>query len=231
MKLPARKEIKPCKLNFATLFWLFIFGSVVGFLIEGIWHIMKTGHWESHVTTVWGPFCTIYGVAAALIYAVSYPLRNKNVAVQFCVYAGIGTAIEYFTSLFQELIFGSTSWNYEGHFLNLGGRVSFKMTLVWGLLGLLFVRFVFPYLSLFLEKIQKRSWNIACVFCSAFMAVNLLMSAGAVMRWGNRMKAEPADNEWEEFFDRRFDDERMKKTYPNMVFGFLDEDTSEDVEA
>ena len=227
MKLPVKKDIKPCKLSFASLFWLFLIGSVIGFVLEGIWHVMRTGEWEDHVSTVWGPFCTVYGVGATMIYAVSYLLQNKNIAVQFFVYGGIGTAVEYFTSLFQELLFGSTSWNYDDHIFNIGGRVSLQMTLLWGLLGISFVRLVFPYLSLLLGKLNKRSWNIVCAFCSAVMAINLLVSASAVMRWGERMEQEEADNEWEEFLDVRFHDERMRETYPNMVFQSLEASDTE----
>lgn len=32
-------------INFYTLFWLFMIGSLVGFIVEGVWAVIKTGHW------------------------------------------------------------------------------------------------------------------------------------------------------------------------------------------
>ena len=38
------------------MLWLFVGGSVIGFVLEGLWHILRVGTWESHTATVWGPF-------------------------------------------------------------------------------------------------------------------------------------------------------------------------------
>ncbi|MBQ8345061.1 MAG: hypothetical protein IJY42_02210, partial [Clostridia bacterium] len=43
--------------TYLDLFWLFLFGSVLGFLLEGVWSIFKRGQWDNHSATVWGPFC------------------------------------------------------------------------------------------------------------------------------------------------------------------------------
>lgn len=41
------------------MFWLFMFGNVLGVLLEGTWCKLCFGHWETHVVTIWGPFCLI----------------------------------------------------------------------------------------------------------------------------------------------------------------------------
>ena len=63
---------------------------------------------------------------------LSVVLKSKNLLVQFGVFTVSGAAVEYFGSLFQELCFGSVSWDYSEHMLNLGGRVSLKMAFMWG---------------------------------------------------------------------------------------------------
>ena len=36
-----KKENPPVKFTYRTLFWLFLFGSVIGFILEGLWCILR----------------------------------------------------------------------------------------------------------------------------------------------------------------------------------------------
>ncbi len=127
--------------------------------------------------------------------------------------------VEYLGSLFQKIDFGSTSWDYGSHFMNIGGRVSLQMTLIWGVLGIAFMWLVFPTLVQLLGKMENRFWRVGCIALSVFMAVNLLLSAATVMRWRERITDNsPPANAFEQFLDETYDNEAMEKNYPNMKF-------------
>ncbi len=207
------------KLNFQTLFWLFFFGSIIGFVFEGFWQILKKGNWENHSASILGPFCIIYGIAAMILYAISKPLENKNIFLLFFVFAILGSALEFFASLFQELVFGSVSWNYKKQFLNIVGRISLKMTVIWGLLGVAFIKIFYPMFTLLFSKMQSTVWTFTCIILTVFMVVNLLLTSIAVLRWGERIKDNsPASNSVEEFFDEHYDNDRMTYIFTNMKF-------------
>ncbi len=216
---PAKnRETASCKVNYTTLFWLFLFGSVGGFVLEGLWCVFTKGHWEHHAATVWGPFCIIYGVGAVAVYLLAILLRNKNILLQFAAFTVSGAAVEFFGSLVQELCVGSVSWNYSAHMLNLGGRVSFKMALLWGVLGILFIRLALPLVRRLLAKIQGRGWQIASIAMTAFMVVNLLVTAAAITRWRARETAPVAANAAVQWLDETYDDTTMERLFPNMQF-------------
>ena len=40
------------KANYPEMFFLFFAGSVLGFLLEGIWRVIRTGAWESFTGSV-----------------------------------------------------------------------------------------------------------------------------------------------------------------------------------
>lgn len=206
------------KIRYSTLFWLLMLGSVVGFVLEGLWCILLQGHWEHHSATVWGPFCIIYGIGAVAVYLLSVILKKQNIITQFIVFTVSGAAVEYFGSLFQELCFGSVSWDYSEHVLNLGGRVSLKMALMWGVLGILFMRFVFPLITRIFEKMKGTGWRIACVGMTVFMAVNLLVTSAAVTRWRTRMEGAETSNPVIQWLDHTYDNEAMERLFPNMQF-------------
>lgn len=206
------------KISYPTLFWLFLVGSVLGFVVEGLWCIVLTGHWENHSATVWGPFCIIYGIGAVAVYLLSVFLKHTNLLMQFAIFSLSGGAVEYFGSLFQEVCFGSVSWDYSDHPLNLDGRVSLQMALAWGILGVLFIRLIFPVLSRLLAKMTGKGWKIACVLLSLFMAVNLLLSAAAVSRWKTRQDNPKSSNPVIQWLDNTYNDQRMETLFPNLHF-------------
>ncbi len=204
--------------GYADLFWVFFFGSILGFLIEGLWHIALTGKWVDHSATVVGPFCIVYGVGAVAVFIVAKFLPRRSIVLQFVVFALTGGAVEYFTSLFQERTFGSVSWDYSSHTLNIGGRVSGQMAILWGFLGMVFVGLIYPTLMRFLRHMHTQRWHIFCVALSAFMVFNLAISASAIFRWKERSNALPPSNRWEAYLDATYPDARMEHVYCDMCF-------------
>lgn len=214
----ARRAQTDYLINYPTLLVLFLFGSVAGFVIEGICHICKAGTWESHSAVVWGPFCIIYGIGLLAVYLLSSWMSGRNLIQQFIAFTLSGAIIEYAASLFQEICFGSVSWDYSDHFMNIGGRVSLQMALFWGVLGILFVTLILPLLNGVLHWMQGKLLNMACVFLSIFMAVNLIVTIAALFRWQQRQHDSPTVTAIERILDTYFDDSVMSKLYPNMRF-------------
>ena len=90
-------------LSYSSIFWLFMLGSILGYLLEGFWCILTKGHWEHHAATLWGPFCIIYGIAAIVLYITAYYIQKQRVWVQLGLLMGVGVLIEYTASLLQEV--------------------------------------------------------------------------------------------------------------------------------
>ncbi len=204
--------------SYRTLLWLFVFGSLAGFVIEGINALIKRGAWENHSATVWGPFCIIYGIGAVAVYLVSLILKERSMPEQFLMFAASGSAVEYLCSFLQEKVFGSRSWDYSSRFMNLNGRTCLEMSLIWGVLGLGFARLVFPYIVRAVMAVQAHDRRVICAAISVFMAANLIVSAAAVFRWSERQNGLPPSNAAESYLDSRYGDDVMEKIYGNMEF-------------
>ena len=82
-------------ITYENMFWLFMIGSVLGVILEGIWCLIRAGHWETHVVSMWGPFCIIYGFGAVGLYLGSVRLKNKSRVTQFLVFSLIAAVFEY----------------------------------------------------------------------------------------------------------------------------------------
>ena len=204
--------------TYPMLLFLFFFGSIFGFLIEGVWFFFRHGQLESHSALVWGPFCIVYGFGAMAVYLLGIALHRQKWPVQFAAFTLAGGAVEYFSGLFQELVFGSTSWDYSKHFLSLGGHVSLKMAVAWGAIGIAFIWLLFPVLRRLEEKLHGKKVRLICILVSAFLITDMAVSASAVLRWKDRQSGVPAASQIAVLLDTHYGDEKMEQIYSNLTF-------------
>ncbi len=206
------------------LFWMFVFGSVLGFGVEAVWSRVRWGQWARRAGVVWGPFCQIYGIGVVAMYvfaslfAKKYDSPRATMFSEFIVCAIAGTLVEYFVSLFQQIGFGSVSWDYSAQPFNIGGRVSLAMMFVWGAVGLICLHGICPMMRALSGKISGRGGYIATWAMIAFMCVNFSVSAAAIGRWHDRSENQPPKTSLGAYIDQKYDDDRMRDLFPNMQF-------------
>lgn len=206
------------KLDLCFLFWIFVVSSILGFFLEGIVVVIQKGYWENHASLIWGPFCTIYGIGAVMVYLLGLLFSKKNLVIQFVFYMLAAALLEYMASYFQQLFFGTIGWNYENHTWNIHGRTSVSMAIAWGILGILLVKLLVPRYVYCYKKIQGRMLLIITWIFLIFLLINMAASGIAVKRWGDRRQNLPPKNGLERYFDQEYDDTTMKRIFHNTRF-------------
>ena len=88
----------------------------------------------------------------------------------------------------------------------------------WGVLGLVWVKDIYPVVSRKLERVPKKLGRSLTVIFTVFMAANIIFSAGAVYRQYERVNGIPAENPVQSFYDRAYPDQVMKIIYPHMQY-------------
>lgn len=88
--------------------------------------------------------------------------------------------------------------------------------LIWGFLGLVWVRYLYPFAAKLIEKIPKRAGSILTTFLIIFMIFNSVMSVAAVWRWEQRDDGIEAQSSFEMYLDKYFDDDKMEMLFPHM---------------
>lgn len=206
-------------LCYSKLFWIFMIGNVVGFVLETLYALIVPPHvLELRVSVVFGPFILIYGFGAVVITLVLYKMYNQKDFLIFIASMVIGGAFEYLCSFLQQAMFGTVSWEYSDSVLNIGGRTNLMYSFFWGILGLVWVKDLYPALSRTVQKIPKKVGRPLTIIVSLFMAVDMALSAGAVYRQSERVNNIPATNVAQVFFDTYFPDEFLKIVYPHMEY-------------
>jgi uncharacterized membrane protein len=203
---------------FYKVFYIFIIGSIFGCYMEQIQYYIHRGIWECRAGVIWGPFSEIYGIGAVLIFLLYQKMKSSSPLTIFGMSAVCGSTFEYIARLFQEIAFHSITWDYSKQPFNLGGRTSLKYAIYWGLLGLIFIKWIFPWLENQLESIRGRLSFVFTWVLMIFMALNLVFSAISVNRWSERLQGTPSDSYIDEYMDTHYDNDEMKQLFPHMKF-------------
>ena len=205
-------------LNIYKLLIICFVGSFAGVVIETIWCLVTNGYIESRSGLVYGPFNLLYGAGAVALTVCLYRFRNRGAWISFLGGMAVGSAVEYICSWGQELIFGSRSWDYSHMPFNINGRICLLYSVFWGVLGVMWIKNIYPRMAKHILKIPNRIGKIATWILVVFFVFNAFMSCTSVYRWSRRVEGvAPSDSFWE-FIDERFPDERMERIYANMKF-------------
>lgn len=203
---------------FQKAFWLYMVGNILGFLMEGFWCKLKYGRWESHVVSMIGPFCLLYGFGAAIFYLCSRKLKNQNIFTQFLFSCLVGDVVEYICGYFLEHAFGMRAWYYGRYFLNINGYICLFMTVAWGIVGLLFIYFVMPFWDKFYEKIKGKFLTKICYALALIMFADFMFTMVCITRWANRHKGYESHNKVINIIDKKYDDDFMAKRFNEWRF-------------
>ncbi|MBQ9899076.1 MAG: putative ABC transporter permease [Ruminococcus sp.] len=205
------------RVTYPRLFWLVIIGSVLGVIIEGVWYYFMHDRWETHVVTIWGPFCLIYGLGGAVYYAGNCLMEGKNIVLRYAVFLLIGTGVELLCGLLLKYGLNMRAWTYKGYPFNFMDLICLKMAIIWGFVGLAFGLLVKPVDKLF-SLMQGRYWNWICAVFSAFMAVNLVCTCACMIRWKQRHDGKPASGKVAQIIDEHYDDDFMQTRFVEWRF-------------
>ncbi len=150
------------------LFDWFIIYSFLGWLYETIFCSIEQGRYNER-GFLYGPVCPIYGVCIVLAILL-FSDRVKNNLVLFLTCAFLASSVEYIVSFAMENIFGRRWWDYSNQLFNLNGRICLGAAIVFGLIGIVIIRYLHPklmrimYVSLNEELLKKASKILFTIF-------------------------------------------------------------------
>lgn len=206
-------------LTFVKLFWIFVVGSVFGLVIEDVFHLIVYHEWESRAGLVWGPFSPLYGVGAVVLTVFLNRFYYTHNLIIFIIAMILGSAMEYFASLMMEVFWHAIAWDYTGTFGSIDGRTNFFFGVMWGTLGLAWVRIIMPGIKRVFKHINFKNIIVRIVSFAliAFVTVDIAVTILALHREGQRTENVPPASPIDVWLDETFTDEWMQQRFENMT--------------
>lgn len=207
-------------MSFLLLFWIFITASILGLALEDIFHVLVYGGYESRAGFVWGPFSPIYGVGAVVLTLFLNRFYYTHDLVIFLVAMVLGAMLEYGASWMMETFWHAIAWDYTGTFGSINGRTNFFFGVMWGTLGLFWVRFVLPVIKAVQQRFTGKGgklFKIVSWLLVVFIAVDAVMTVLALHREGQRAENIPPATQIDVMFDEAFPDWWLQERFHNMT--------------
>ena len=208
--------------NFKKLFWVFLIGSIIGVIYEElltiVWNYIECGEfiWSPRRGVIWGPLSPIYGFGAAFM-TIALIGHNDKWYMSFIKTALIGGIFEYMVSFFQEIFLHTVAWDYSGFFLNIGGRTTIPYMVAWGVLGVIFVKLLYPIMEKVIESLPLSLGNIITTILIVVVSLDIIVSWSAIGRQSLRREGRKPFTFIGVAYDKYFHDDFLYEHFPNTI--------------
>lgn len=198
-----------------TILWLFILGSILGYIFEMIVALVQKGYFESRQGLIYGPFTPVYGIGIIIYYLILDKINTKQKTKIFFITMILGGVTEYICSYVQEKVFGTISWDYSNLMLNVNGRTSLLHCTYWGIAGILYYTNIKPMTEKLKQKIYENNIKVITIIVSIFMFFDIGITCIAANRQTERRNNILPENRIDIFLDKYYPDEYMDKVFAN----------------
>lgn len=182
-------------------FIYFIIYSIMGWIAETIYCSVLERHFVER-GFLRGPLCPIYGTGAVIILWLLQPYVDSWILL-FVIGFFLTSALEYLTSYAMEKVFKMRWWDYSKHFLNINGRVCLLNSTMFGILVLILVKGIHPWIE---QRIASLPNQLLYLFVLAFasaLLIDLIVSIKATFRLKEHLeKFKEAQEHFKEEFEK-----------------------------
>ena len=173
-------------------FLLFITYAMLGWTIEVIGKYFEYHRFINRGFLI-GPYCPIYGWGALFITLLLEKYTEDPFLV-FILGMGICSVLEYTTSYVMEKVFKARWWDYSTKKFNINGRICLNTMIPFGLLGLLMMYVINPFLRGIYKTIPVNILTIITIILLilyiidnvvSFLALNEIKGVGVLLEKDN----------------------------------------------
>lgn len=155
-------------------FWLFIFYSFGGYLLEKAFAAATAAAQQVRKCCLVLPLCPVYGLGMLAVLALPPAATDTPWKLGFFGALTV-TAVEFAVHWLYEKLLGVRFWDYGPLRTGVAGRVCLTFSAVWGVLVVLTVRFVQPWAAALAAAMPERLTYAALLLLTADAAVSALV--------------------------------------------------------
>ncbi len=133
-----------------------------------------------------GPICPIYGSGAVLVIALLEPISH-SILLLFVLGAILTSVVEYVTSWGMEKLFHMSWWDYSTYPFNLNGCVCLKNSTLFGLMSVLLIRFVHPWVIRIVADVPQDRQTVLAAVLVIFLSADGYVTVMNTLRLSGKL--------------------------------------------
>ena len=177
-------------------FLYFLIIAICGWMMEVTLQLIQKHRFADRGFLI-GPYCPIYACGALLITFCLTNLKEHPVAL-FSTAILICGVLEYTTSYIMENLFHDRWWDYTDCKYNINGRVCIETIIPFGILGVLLIYIINPFIFDNLAKVPENILNIIAIVLAVLFVTDIIISLKVISNVRLAMtkfdKENPKDN-------------------------------------
>lgn len=173
-------------------FLLFIIYSIIGWGLEILFAVFTEKRFINRGFLM-GPYCPIYGCGCLLLTILLSKYINEPFAL-FALSMIICSILEYFTSWIMEVIFKMRWWDYSDEKYNINGRICLETMVPFGIIGVLVVRYLNPFLYDILNRLNASTLHLITVILACIFIIDLIISSNIIFNFKSAVKDSKKDS-------------------------------------
>lgn len=163
--------------DLALFFFLY---SIIGWVLEVVYCAAGTGKYHNRGMLA-GTYCPIYGFGALLLITFLEQFKGNDLAI-FIGSMALCSSLELVGGYLLEKLFRTRWWDYSDHPFNIGGYICLKMSLLWGVAGLVMMKSVHPILSDFVGWLSPFAVVLAAVVIGIIMLSDTIYTVAGILK-------------------------------------------------
>lgn len=206
-------------------FIMFMIYSILGWLMEVIVTWPDSKKFVNRGFLI-GPYCPIYGSGYLFITILLSKYMEHPIGL-FVLISVLCSFIEYITSLVMEKLFHARWWDYSDKLLNVDGRICLVNSFAFGILGLIGLYYINPFLERLINQISINTTNILAIILFIIFIVDIILSFNIMASLKNKLMFVSLDNTAEiknkiaDIFNNNILAKRLKSAFPKYEFNFI----------
>lgn len=140
----------------------------IGFLFENILSLITKGKFINNI--LYEPVKPVYGLGIVIIIILERFIFNrfemKRCLKILCLFIStvvVLTVLEQLTGMLLQGVFHKSYWDYSDMKFNFGKYISLEVSLIWGVMSIVFLYILKPFFDKILKKIPVWFSNIMII--------------------------------------------------------------------
>lgn len=169
-----------------------------------------------------GPYCPIYGWGCLAIILI-VGRSTEDIFGVFAKSILVCSLLEYSTSYVMEKIYNVRWWDYSNNKFNINGRICLETMVPFGLLALLIIYVVHPFVIGMVDKLSSTTLVFVAIILLVIYIIDNIISTYILFKIKDKIKGKKKDNteKIKKYIEKWFQDNtvlyrRIKNAFPKF---------------
>lgn len=171
-------KVEDKKRSLVEMVYIFLICAMIGWVVEVCFVYATFGRFSDR-GMLFGPFCSIYGFGAIILYLLFYNLKPSKVNIPYAFFTSavfMGT-FELLSGLLLKYVFNIEMWNYRGSFLVILDYTTVPILIGWGILGTCYIFFMQPFILKIISFVPQNITKRLALFIVVGYFINFAFSS------------------------------------------------------